>query len=91
MINTVTSIILSSILRYLYKGYDLIGSIIIGLAVKVPKEKVPLPPIGDRTILREPVGTISEKVSSAMQQGSAGHFGFDILAFWGYETITLAA
>jgi hypothetical protein len=56
----------SSVLRTFYKGFDLLGSVLIGIGVRYSKEKEPLPPIGNRTLLRESVTAIAEKVSQGL-------------------------
>lgn len=51
VVNAVFTLIMSSFLRIIYKGYDALGSMLISLTVRNQKEKIPVPPIGDRKVL----------------------------------------
>jgi len=54
--------IISGILRRCYIILNLAGLILIRLLTNVPKEKDPLPRIGNREILTDSVTTLAEKV-----------------------------
>lgn len=61
--NAVFTLIMTSVLRIIYKGYDALGSVLIRMAVNFPKEKVPIPPIGDRKLLLMSATDIADMVS----------------------------
>jgi len=62
VVNGIVSGIIASALRCSYKGMDLLGTFLIALTVKVPKTKDPIPPIGERPLLKESVSTIAQKI-----------------------------
>jgi fatty acid amide hydrolase 2 len=62
VVNAAVSFIMAAFLRILYKVYDVIGVVLIGLAVKVPKQKDPLPPIGNKQLLKESVTNIADQI-----------------------------
>ncbi|ODM98661.1 Fatty-acid amide hydrolase 2 [Orchesella cincta] len=53
---------MTSVLRIVYKGYDALGSVLIALSVRNTKEKVPIPPIGDRKLLLQSASDIAEMI-----------------------------
>lgn len=61
VVNAVFSLIMASVLRVIYKGYDALGSVLLAISVK-SKEKVPIPPIGDRKLLLMSVTDIADMV-----------------------------
>ena len=62
VLNAAVGIMVASVLRIAYKGYDIIGTVIMALTVRFPKEKQSLPPIGDRQVLKQSVREIAEQV-----------------------------
>jgi len=62
VVNAVVTLIMTSVLRIIYKGYDALGSVLIALSVKYPKEKVVLPPIGDRKLLLMSASDIADMI-----------------------------
>ncbi|CAG7815292.1 unnamed protein product [Allacma fusca] len=64
VISAAIGIMVASVLRIAYKGYDILGTVLMAFMVRVPKDRQPLPPLGDRKLLRLSAQDIAQKIRS---------------------------
>jgi len=61
-ISAIITTVITEVLRQGYAGLNLLGIVLLKYFDPVPEKKDPLPPIGNRTILRDSVGRIVERI-----------------------------
>jgi len=67
VVNTAAGIVACSYMRFLYRGLRTIGTILLPIFVG-KKEKVPLPSIGNREILKKSASELAELVRLIIKQ-----------------------
>lgn len=68
VVNAVLGMILANILKVLFRLYNLVVALVLQFVVGLPKEKVSLPPVGDRPVLKQSALEIADQVMLIIMQ-----------------------